>query len=560
MAEETVTDPEADAERSARAAEIAPPATNAELEIREAVRRLGAGGVFHGYQRRMIEASHRHELLVVEKSRRIGATWAFAGDDAITAASNRGEGGDDILYISYSHDMAREYIEAAAGFAKAFMGVDAMVGEFMFDDEDPAHPGESRGIKAFRIDFASGFCIQALSSRPRSLRGKQGKVRIDEAAFVDDLDELIKAAMALVMLGGSVVVLSTHNGVGSAFNQLIQDIRAGEREGLVMRITFEDAIEDGLYDRVAIKKGEIPTPEGREAYVAKIRKLYGAAASEELDAIPSRGSGAWLAFDQVERAERAGVPVFRLSFDDAFAHWPDELRLAAITEWCEASLLPILVALDARQVFGVGGDFARSSDLSVMWPMEELQDRSWATLFVLEMRNVPYTEQEFVWKYVLRRLRRWRAAIDAAGNGGYLAERLVQAFGVSRVTAVLTNATWWLENGPPVKARFEDGRVIIPQDRDTSADLRAVKVENGVPTVPKARTTAKGEDAAGAKAGGKRHADAAVALVMSAFAIRQGVGVEMDFQMGGRSILPAQATVEDRGFGLVPSELNIQGY
>ncbi|MFD3263343.1 terminase large subunit domain-containing protein [Phenylobacterium ferrooxidans] len=546
------------AARDARAAEVLPPTTSAQADLQDAVQRLGRGGVFHGYQREMIRLSHVHELLLVEKSRRIGATWAFAGDDAVTAATNRGEGGDDILYISYSHDMAREYIEACAAFAKAFMNVDAVVGEFMFQDEDPGRPGETRGIMAYRIDFASGFSIQALSSRPRSLRGKQGKVRIDEAAFVDDLDELIKAAMALVMLGGSVAVLSTHNGMNSAFNRLIQAVRAGDQAGCVYRVTFQDAIDDGLYDRVAIKKGEISTPEGRAAYVAKIRKLYGAHAAEELDAIPSRGSGAWLAYDQIERAENGEIPVLRLALEDSFAHQPDHLRLAFIQDWCAGQLLPILQALNALAAFGVGGDFARSSDLSVLWPMQELQDRSWRSLFVLEMRNVPYTEQEYVWVYVLRRLRRWRAALDAAGNGGYLAERLVQTFGASRVEAVLTNATWWLEQGPPVKARFEDGRVEIPRDSDVAADLRAVKVENGVATVPKSRTTGKGEDVKGGEA--KRHADAAVALVMSGYAIRLGVVGEIGFQSSGSALPGVSREPVDRAFGVVASELQIESF
>ena len=126
----------------------------------------------------------------------------------------KGEGGDDTLYISYSQDMAREYIDACAGFAKALMDVDAEVGEFMFDDEIPG-TRETDKIQAFRIKFASGYEIQALSSAPRSLRGKQGRVRIDEAAFVNNLDELLKAAMALTIavltfLYCAIVIAITH--------------------------------------------------------------------------------------------------------------------------------------------------------------------------------------------------------------------------------------------------------------------------------------------------------------------------------------------------------------
>jgi len=550
----------ADREAEARAAEIAPRPAKVTEAVLDAVELLGATGIFHEYQKRAVALSHQEQLLVVEKSRRVGLTWAFAGDDVVTSATARGQGGDDTLYISYSQDMAREYIDACAGFAKAFMGIDAQVGEYMFADEDPS-TGESKHIKAFRISFASGFEIQALSSAPRSLRGKQGRVRIDEGAFVNNLDELLKAAMALTILGASVVVISSHNGADNAFNLLIHDIRAGERAGQVLTITLADAIADGMYERVAKIRGLPLTLEAQTDWEAKIRKLYGSAAAEELDCVPSKGSGAWLAHDQIERAERDGVPVLRLSFDDAFALWPDHLRTAAVQEWCDAELLPLIAKFTAKDQLAIGGDFARISDLSVIWPLLEEQNRTLTTPFLVEMRNVPFREQEFVWKYLLSRLRRWRAAIDAQGNGAYLAERLVQAFGAARVEAVKsTQAGWWRDNGPPVKQRFEDDRIGIPRDRDVAGDLRAVKVENGVPTVPKERNAAKGEDASTAKGLVKRHADAAVALVMAIFAHRQGITGEIAFQSTGRTGLPGQTVIEDRGFGVVASEIQLPGY
>jgi phage FluMu gp28-like protein len=163
-------------------------------------------------------------------------------------------------------------------------------------------------------------------------------------------------------------------------------------------------------------------------------------------------------------------------------------------------------------------------------------------------------------KYVLRRLRRWRCGIDANGNGHYLAERLVQAFGESRVTAIRTNEGWWREHGPPIKSRFEDGRIAIPRDADVAGDLRAVRVVNGVPAIPQSRNTAKGEDASAAAGGkSKRHADAAVALVMAGFALRQGVG-EVDFHSAGPTGVTGVATVDDRGFGVAASEIQLSGY
>ena len=88
----------------------------------------------------------------------------------------------DTLYIGYNLDMAREFIDCCAMWAKAFDdgADDAGVAEFLFDD------GPTRRSQAFRIRFASGFEIVALASRPRSLRGRQGYVIIDEAAFHED--------------------------------------------------------------------------------------------------------------------------------------------------------------------------------------------------------------------------------------------------------------------------------------------------------------------------------------------------------------------------------------
>ncbi|WP_299174403.1 hypothetical protein [uncultured Brevundimonas sp.] len=529
-------------------------------QVVSAVALFGIDGVFHGYQREAVRLSHMYELLFVEKGRRTGLTWAFAGDDVVTAATSPGEGGDDVFYMGPTHDMAREYIDACAGFAKAFMGLSVHVGEFMFRDEDPSNPGESREIKAFRIDFASGFTIQALTSAPRSFRGRQGRVRIDEGAFVDNLAELLKAAVALIMLGGSVVVISTHNGVDNDFNKIIQEIRAGDRgvDAHVFRVTFADAVADGIYEREARKRNLPLTEEAKAAWVKKIYALYGDAASEELDAVPSRSAGSWLAFDLIERAERKDIPVLRLSYSNDFAFKPDHIRQAEVKAWCEERLAPLLEQLDASPI-GYGDDFARSSDLSVIWLLQERPDRSWTTPFTVEIRNTPYREQEFVRVFILERLRRWRAKVDAAGNGGYVAERLQQRFGQSRVEALKAREDWWRDQGPPLKSRFEQDRIEIPADSDTASDLRSVKVVNGAPNIPAARKTAKAEDPAAQGGKLKRHADSAVALFHASAALREGAIGAVDSASLGSTGAPDAYFGGDE-LGAFTGALNLTGY
>lgn len=516
----------------------------------------GALGVLLlGYQAVVHMMRSIRGLLFVEKSRRIGLTWGLAAYYVLRAARSKAQGGKNVLYISYAFDMTREFIDYCAMWAKAFGLAASSPAEFLFEDQDP-DGGESKHIKAFRIDFASGFYIRALSSAPRSLRGKQGDVLIDEGAFVDNLTALLDAALALTIWGADVTVVSSHNGVDNPFNAEIQKIRAGERKGRVHRITFMEAIADGLYERVCLVSGETPTPEGKQKFIDDTYGQYGSGSSQELDCVPARSAGSWLAYDQIERAERPGIPVLRFSCDDAFVFKPDHIRRAIVKEWCEQHLAPLLEKLENLPT-GVGDDFGRTSDLSVLWLLQELQNRVWVTPFVLEMRNVPFEEQLFIRRYILERLRRWRANIDSAGNGAASAERLMQIFGASRVHAELWREPDWRDQGPSLKSRFEDGRIIIPQDTDTSGDLRQVVVINGAPAIPVKRNTARGEDAANAAGKVKRHADAAVALIRASAALRLGpVDVSESASIGATGAPPSFFGDHDAYSGA----LNLNGF
>ena len=132
---------------------------------------------------------------VYEKSRRIGISWAEAADAALYSAA---AAGDDTWYIGYNQDMAREFIGDVGFWAKHYDLVASAMEETVFENEGL----EGKDILVYRVKFASGHEVKALSSRPANLRGKQGRVIIDEAAFHPDLPGLLKAAMALLMSGG----------------------------------------------------------------------------------------------------------------------------------------------------------------------------------------------------------------------------------------------------------------------------------------------------------------------------------------------------------------------
>src|SRR5580693_3466648 len=236
------------------------------------------------YQRRWL--ADQSQVKVSEKSRRIGITWTEAADRALGAATT-GRAGIDGWYIGYNKDMALEFIEAAARWARRFNRAAEAVEEIVLDDE-------RADILAYRIRFASGHKIVALSSRPSNLRGKQGCAVIDEAAFHEDLAGLLKAALAFTMWGGCVRVISTHNGGDSAFNELVNDIRAGRRPYALHRITFEEAVAEGLYKKIAERTQRAWSAEAEAAWVLELENFYGEHADEELHCIPRASEGAFL--------------------------------------------------------------------------------------------------------------------------------------------------------------------------------------------------------------------------------------------------------------------------
>lgn len=465
--------------------------------------------VLMAYQQRWV--ADRSPLKVMEKSRRTGITWAEASDNVLTAASERSAGGQNVYYIAYNQDMTVEYIQACAMWAKVFNYAAGEIVEGIWSEETE----QDKAIKTYTINFPSGFRVVALSSRPSNLRGRQGIIVIDEAAFHEQLAELLKAALAMLIWGGQVHVISTHNGDSNPFNELVTDIRAGRRKGSVHRVDFGEAVNDGLYQRVCMRLGKPWTKAEQDAWVAGVYAFYGAGAEEELDCVPSNGSGAWLSRALIESRMSKDSPVLTWTCRQGFELLPEHIRKADCHDWLEAQLAPELAKLPPEAVSYDGQDFARSGDLSVHAPLIQTQALVRRVPFLLELRNVPFQQQEQVAFYLLKRLPNFRGgAFDARGNGQYLAERAVQEFGPSRIAQVMPTESWYREHMPPLKAAFEDGNIEgVPQHEDVLNDLRAVQLVRGVPRVPEKRATDKD--------GNKRHGDAAIALALAYYASRE---------------------------------------
>lgn len=468
------------------------------------------GAVFLPYQQKWFEDDSTYAI--AEKSRRTGLTWAQAGKDVITASKPKKRGGKNVFYVGSKREMALEYIAACALFAKAFnMLAQQDVYEQTFWDED-----KKEEILAYMIRFPNSTKkIQALSSRPSNLRGLQGDVTIDEAAFHLELDELFKAAQALTMWGGHVRIISTHNGVDNPFNQWIKDARAGRKDYSIHTITLDDAIDQGLYRRICFVSGQTWTLEGEQKWRADLYKNAPTKemADEEYGCVPRQSGGQYLSRPLRERAMVKGRPVLRFTAPENFELWTEHQRFGEISDFCDTQLLPLLEALNPEQLHIFGEDFARKGDLSVFVVGAINSVMEIDVPFMLELRNMPYECQKQLMLFILMRLPRFRgAAFDATGNGGYLAEVASLKFGSQLIDCVHLSQNWYREWMPKVLAAFEDNAIRIPKDQNVFDDLGHINVINGIPMIDKGRTTEK--DIKAGKVDNKRHGDAAVAIAM----------------------------------------------
>ena len=496
-----------------------------------------ASGVLMAHQSDWLRMQAELDIAVCEKGRRTGITFAQALDDTITAATSKEAGGDNIWYLADTREKGLEYIGYVAKFAPIIArGQATRIEQHIFVDQLP--DGTSRNIQAFRIRFASGFRITALSSRPENIHGLQGRVNIDEAALHKDVAKVLESATALLIWGGRIRVWSSHRGKKNPFNQLVQDVHAGRygKRARAIRITFDDAVANGLYERVCAMRGTTPTPEGKKEWYTGIRSAYGprkAAMREELDAIPRDGDGAAIPSVWIERAMPEVRPVLRVVFDDNFPKRSEESRDTWCKTWIATTLMPTLeeAKKDFKGRWAVGMDFARHRHFSIITPARITQDLRRDVPFVIEMNNAPTRQQEQILWALLGTLENWTFAGDATGPGQTLMEYTGDKFGRAEldketgrysggpVIEVTLSRPWYGEWMGKYISLFEDGFITMPRDASLEDDHRAVEFVDGIPMVPKLeRADLKDADLV-------RHGDSAIAGALMQFASLQSVQI-----------------------------------
>lgn len=452
---------------------------------------------------------------VCVKSRRIGLSWAEACS-AVMDAATAGSGGMNVQYVSYSQDMTRQFVKDCEFWIDKFQIFGAEINEVIVEDKD-------KDVLTYRIAFASGYEILALSSNPSSIRSKKGRVIIDEAAFVPDLDAILAAATPLMVWGGDsrnvVSVISTFNGVDEPFHKLVREIQSGKWDYSLHTFDLDRAIADGLYKRIAFVNGQNWTPK-REARWRQNLIDLSPDAEQEYFCKPKSSENQYLPGVLVEQCMKAQYPVFRLSLNATFHQLPKQERFDHVQNWLEENARPILTSVNMYGSSYVGMDFGRLGDISAIAPLVEQDDLIRFTPFMLELRNCPIQQQrQVLWWLIVRLPFCQGVGIDAGGNGLTIAEDTQEKFSEDFVLPIKLSDPMYLKIMPRYKQALESRKIEIPSDTLVLADHASVVETGGVPKIPKKRYKAAGTDT-----GDMRHGDAVIALSIAWYTATEKAG------------------------------------
>ena len=396
----------------------------------------------------------RTPLKVYRKSRRIGISWC----EAYAAVMHAAEDGGNIRYLSFRKDATRQFIDDCAYWVGVVSAAAGKVGEHVVRDED-------RDVHVFDIRFSNGRRIEALSNAPRGFRsgGKPGDwAVVDEAEFVENVEDVLASALAYLIWGGEVHIISSVDIDGSEFDRLCGDIRAGRKPGSLHGTTFREAIDRGLYRRICAAGGREWSAEAQAAWEIAVRAVYGERAAQELDCHPRSGDEFWLSWKMIHDAEH-----------------PDAGR-------------PELAGEGATW-FGV--DIAVRRNLWVAADLEQLGDVLWTRQLGI-LRPAPLRTQIATLRSMLTGRRLVRLAADQTGLGEFAVEAYQDEWG-SCVEGVQLSSPRRLAVATALKTVMEDRLLRIPVSEALRTDLRSIRIEQGATGAPRLVGHTSGDDSHG---------------------------------------------------------------
>lgn len=374
--------------------------------------------LLYPYQQRWLNDKSRFKVAMF--ARQTGKTFTTTLEivlDCIEAEA-RGERTRWVI-LSRGERQAKEAINEGVKLHLEAIGIAYQVLEVPFNPT----------TNALEVIFPGGSKITALPANPDTARGFSANVFLDEFAFHADSREIWKALFPVISAGWKLRVVSTPNGKGNKFYELMTDSK--NKEWSRHQVDIYQAVRDGLPRNIEqLKKGL----NDDDAWAQEFELKW-------LDEASS-----WLSYELIDRVEhtQAGQP-------EHYAGGP-----------CF-----------------VGMDIAVRGDLTVIWVIELVGDIYW-TREVVALKRVTLREQLAELDRVMRQYHVMSCHLDQTGMGEKMLEDAQYQHGKNRVQGVLFNVASKLTMATIGKNTFEDRKIRIPLgDQELREDLHKLKKITG---------------------------------------------------------------------------------
>lgn len=370
--------------------------------------------------------------ILVEKGRQEGFS-EYTALKAVRACVKKGALYDWWI-CSRDKTAAKLFVDDCKKWAEIYNLGAVELGEEIIEDET-----------VFSITFSTGRTIFALSSNPDVLAGKRGCVVLDEYAVHKQQQKLLKVSSAVTQWGGQRIVISTHRGKQSVFNQLINDcVNNGNPMGWSFhKVTIVDAVNAGIVERINAKTGKSMT---HEEFLKSCRAkcLTEADYLEEYMCVPQDTAGQLIPWDTI----------------------------IACTNERYASAAGNIAEEEGE--FGIGVDVARMSDLHCYIALKPWHDR-----FIVRL---VYYHKDHSWKSRDKKLDEMTGTegvklvvIDQTSIGDKYVMDAKERKNGHKVRGVIFNNATKEELASNLARAMEAGKIIIPNHDLLRAHIAAIE-------------------------------------------------------------------------------------
>jgi len=311
----------------------------------------GSGGLLYPYQQRWLEDLSRFKIGMF--ARQTGKTFTATLEIILHCLDAEAAGKKARwVILSRGERQAKEAMEEGCKHHLQALKIACNVLEIPWD----------AATKALEITLPGGSRITALPVNPDTARGFSANVLLDEFAFHQDSRKIWQALFPVISAGYQLRVISTPNGKGNKFYELMTDQSLAAIWSRHI-VDIHAAVAQGLPRNIAELQAGINDDD---------------AWAQEYELKWLDEASAWLDYDLISRCEDEGASV------------------------TPTAVIPAKAGIQPLAYLGV--DIGTRHDLLVIWVLEAVGDVLW-TREVIARQRIPFSEQDALLDDCFRRYR-----------------------------------------------------------------------------------------------------------------------------------------------------------